>query len=142
MYKKIFSLIVCGALALGILGGSASAVQMDQTNSAIIMPRYTYLNSISPGLSISGGKASISGSISGLASVTKIAYTVTLQVKSGSSWSNLQSWSGSASGTKTTYSYTSNSVSSGKSYRTKTVATIYAGSSSETVTAYSTEKTV
>jgi len=140
MYKKIFSLIVCGALALGVLGGSASAVQMDQGKSAIIMPRYTYLNSISPGLSISGGKASISGSLSGLSSVTKIEYTVSLQAKSGSSWSNLQSWSGSASGTRTTYSYTSGSVSSGKTHRTKTVATVYAGSSSEIVTAYSMEK--
>ena len=140
MYKKILSLIVCGALALGLLGGSASAVQMEQANSDTIILRYTYLNSISPGLSLSGGKASISGSISGLSSVTKIAYTVSLQVKSGSSWSNLQSWSGSASGTRTAYSYTYGSVSPGKTYRTKTVATIYAGSNSETVTAYSVEK--
>lgn len=140
MCKKLCSLLLCAVLGIGIIGTTASATAVEGSG-ATISPCYTYLDTIVPTLSISGGKATAAGNIRGYSNVTKIAYTVTLQVKSGNSWSNVQSWSGVANGTKTTYSYTSGSLSSGKIYRTKTVATIYVGSSSETVTAYSMEKT-
>ena len=140
MCKKLCSLLLCVVLGIGIMGTAASAAVVDG-GRATISPYYTYLDTIVPTLSISGGKATTTGNIRGYSNVTKIAYTVTLQAKNGSSWSDVQSWSGSASGTRATYSYTSGSLTSGKTYRTKTVATIYVGSSSETVTAYSTEKT-
>lgn len=139
MRKKMFSVLVCLAVMVGCMGATVGAAKASDPGPGI-MPRYLYLDNITPNLLFSGGKATASGSIKGNSSVTKIEYTVYLQVKSGSSWSNATTWTGSVSGSRTSYSQSA-SVTSGKTYRTKTVATIYSGSKSETVTEYSLEKT-
>ncbi len=141
MKKRVFLTVLCLAFVAGSLGGSASAsnILVEKSDGNEMSLQYAYLNTISPGLSISGKTANAYATISGLSSVTKIEYTVYLESKTRSRWSNAISWTGSSNGTRATYSF-STSVTSGKTYRTKTVAKIYSGSNSETVTAYSMEK--
>lgn len=136
MFRKTTAFLMLALLAATVFVLPAAA--SDETQS--IAPRYTYLDFSQPTLSISGKNATLNGSIQGLSSVTKLDYTVYLQVKSGSSWSDVSAWNGSKSSNKANYSF-SGSVSAGKTYRNKTVVTAYASGGSETVTAYSMERT-
>ena len=139
MFRKITALFLACALLASVSVLLASA-NYEQEGDFVISPRYTYVKSISPGLSISGSTGKISGIITGYSSVTKMEWTVSLQVKNSSSWRNVISWTGYTTGTSGSYNHF-NSVTTEKTYRTKTVLTAYAGSKSETVAAYSGEKT-
>ena len=141
MWNKLVSVLLCAVFIVGGIGGSASASNIVAENELReAVSRYTYLHSINPILSISNRTAAISGTIKGYSNVTKITYEVTLQVKDGSSWRYVDSWNGSQMASSATYSYSKSGLISGNTYRTKTVVTIYSGSNSETVTAYSVEK--
>lgn len=101
-----------------------------------------YLNTedITTTLSISNKVASCTSDVLAKSSATKIAVTQTLQKKDGNTWRTVTNWS------KTYYSsycFYANSYSSlnGGTYRVKTTAKVYNGSSYETVYSYSTQKT-
>lgn len=88
-------------------------------------------------MSISGKTAYVDAEAQGKSNVSKIKLTVTLQKKSGSSWSTVKTWTDTES---SDYIYISEekSVSSG-TYRVKVTA-VFNGS--ETVTTYSETETV
>lgn len=141
MRKRIASALLCAAFVVGGIGitASASSILVEKDPGEMTL-QYTYLNSINPSLSISNRTATVSGTIKGYSSVTKINYSVTLEVKEGSSWRYVNAWSGTKAASSTTYSYSKSGLTSSKTYRTKTVATIYSGTKSETITVYSVER--
>lgn len=141
MRKKIISALLCAAFVVAGAGVTASAGNLvSERDPDEFTLQYAYLNYIAPTLSISSRTATVKGAIEGYSHVTKISYEVTLQVKDGSSWRYVASWSGSKSASSATYSYSKSGLISGNTYRIQTVATIYSGNSSETVTAYSVER--
>lgn len=138
MIRKSISLLLLALLATTLFVLPAAASYESEEIPAIT-PRYTYLQTVATNLSISGKSASLSGTIRAYSDVSKLEYAVYLQVKSGSSWSDVSSWNGSKNGTLASYNF-SGTVSAGKTYRNKTVVTAYSGGQSETVTAYSGER--
>ena len=104
----------------------------------VVSPYYSYTNSVTSSISISGTTATITSRINGGSSVTKIYITQYLQKKSGSSWTQI-----GAGHTGTYYSTSAimqnkvTSLSSG-TYRLKTVTKVFSGTSYETITNYST----
>ena len=104
----------------------------------IIAPCYLYTDKVTSSISISGTTAIINSEVYAYSSATKIYITQYLQKKSGSSWTQVGSghtgvyYSKSASMTNTV-----SSLSSG-TYRVKTVAKVFSGTSYETITNYST----
>jgi hypothetical protein len=100
--------------------------------------QYSYISKITSTLTISSKNAICQSSVIGnYGSVTKIILTQTLQKKINGSWSNVTSWSDTVNTVSTRFTNTKSSISSG-TYRVKTSAKVYSGSSYETVTAYST----
>jgi len=109
--------------------------------TTISIMRYSLVKSSLASLTINGKQASCSGLIRANDSSASVSVTATLQKKSGSAWAFVDSWSSTglsgaagitASGTKT--------LSSG-TYRVKLSGTVTINGSSESVTAYSAEKT-
>ena len=135
MFKK-FAAILCAFCMIASVGTSAMAVaevEPDEVVSAIeIQPRYTYADYVDAYLDVSGGTAYVDAEAAGKSNVNSIRMTVTLQKKSGSSWTSVRSWTESDSSDFVSLSKEA-SVSSG-TYRVRVTATF---NNSETVTAYS-----
>lgn len=141
MYKKFLSVFMAVILSMTfVIGNTVSA--------AIIVPdspMYSYTRSCSSELTTSGTTATCKSSATGYYNkTTKIVFKQTLQKKNSSGgWDDVTN----AAWTSTVYSYqgsTTNykySLSSG-TYRLKTVFTVYADTSFETITKYSKEKTI
>lgn len=138
MIRKSISLLLLALLTATMFVLPAAASYEGEEVPAIT-PRYTYLRAVVSDLILSGKSATLKGSMTSLSGVTKLEYSVYLQVKNGSTWSDVSSWSSSKNGSMANYSF-SGTVSAGKTYRNKTVVTAYSGSQSETVTAYSGER--
>lgn len=139
MFKK-FAAVLCAFCMLVGAGTNAMAVTevpANQVSAIEIQPRYTYADHVEAFLSISGKTAYVDAEAQGKSNVSKIKLTVTLQKKSGSSWSTVKTWTDTDS---SDYVYVSEerSVSSG-TYRVKATA-VFNGS--ETVTTYSETETV
>lgn len=106
-----------------------------------IAPYLLYIMDSRCTLGISGTTATVSCSVEGDSfDATKAKVVAELQVKSGSSWSSVATW------TDTQYSeYASvkqtKSVTAGKTYRVKATVTVWESSLSETQTLYSVERT-
>lgn len=107
------------------------------------MPCDLYTVSASSTLTISGTTATCTSTALGYANITtKIVIEHTLQKKTSSgTWSKVASWSETDTGYKGSATNTQSNLSEG-TYRLKTVFTVYAGSDYETITKYSSEKTV
>jgi hypothetical protein len=105
--------------------------------------RFQYISSCSSTLTTSGTTATGISKVTGYnGETTKIVITQTLQRKNSyGNWVYVQSYSGTYYYFKATLSKTYSNLSSG-TYRLKSVFTVYAGSNSETVTKYSSEKTI
>ncbi len=133
MKKRIFSLVmaVLMLLTFNISTYAESAVQ----------PRYDYTVSVTPTLSITNAQARCSVVITGNTNVTKIKVKITLQQKGLLKWNDITSWTDEVNNTRLSTSYHYGPVDSGK-YRVKVEATVYAGSSSETISATSSTVTV
>ena len=115
----------------------ASAAESEPGN------RFQYISSCSSTLTTSGTSATGISKVTGYnGETTKIVITQTLQRRNSyGNWVSVQSYSGTYYYFKATLSKTYSSLSSG-TYRLKSVFTVYAGSNSETVTKYSSEKTI
>lgn len=104
-------------------------------------PNYKYTISCSSYLKISGTTATCTSSLAGYpGETTKIVVTQTLQVKNGTQWRSVCSW------TKTYNSYAcdfdnTRTIYSGNTYRVKSEYKVYAGSSYETIYSYSSTRT-
>lgn len=125
----------------------STSVAVGNTASAAIMlpdtPTYSYTSSCSSELSISAKTATCKSSITGYYNkTTEIAVKQYLQKKNSSDkWEDVCSWNDTINSFKGSVTNTKSSLSSG-TYRLKTVFTVYAGTASETVYAYSNEKTI
>lgn len=135
MFKKLVSLICVMIVSIFCFGIAVSA--------EIIAPCTLYTDSASSTLTISETTATCSSTAKGYANVTtKIVIKQTLQKKSSSGiWCKVASWSETDTGYKGSATNTKSGLSSG-TYRLKTIFTVYAGSDYETITKYSSEKTV
>lgn len=102
-----------------------------------------YTKSTFSTLTISGTTATCKSEATGYSgTTTKIVIVQTLQTKTSSgTWSKVKAWSETDTGYKgslTNYAY---SLSTG-TYRLKSVFTVYAGTQYETITKYSSRKTI
>ena len=135
MIKKIMSLMLVCVISVFIFGSTVSAVQI--TTYSL----YTY--STSSKLMASQTTAVCTSTAIGYSGeTTKIVFNQTLQKKTSSgSWNNVDGWSKTVYSYKGSVSNTKQGISSG-TYRLKTVFKVYAGSSFEEMTKYSTEETI
>lgn len=129
--KRVLSIILTGfMLAFCALPVFALDEQSNQTSG--IGVRYVTIDAPYSSISVSGSTASCYSKLTAKKSVA-LKIKMTLQKKSGTTWSNVQSWSASKNGTSLTLSKTK-SVASGGTYRLKVVFT--AGSETVNQTVY------
>ena len=146
MSKKIMALILSvvfifsAAMVAGAEGASAPVSPASSSEGEPgIQPLFDYTNVTTASLQISNGTAICAASANGYSGITtKIEIKMTLQKKFLLWWNTEETWSktindsyGSLTGTT--------SVDSG-TYRVKVDFTVYSGSKSEEITAYSQEK--
>lgn len=94
--KHLLAVVVALLLAVACIPIWACAAVPD---NAGVQPMYLYTSDVKATLIISGsGTASCVGKIKGWASDSNITMTVTLFKQSGTSWSQIASWSDSATG--------------------------------------------
>ena len=134
--KAIGSILMMTVLSLPMTVSIPVSADIISTNSL-------YTDSCTTNLTVSGKDASCISKVTGFrGKTTKIVITQTLQKKNSSG-----SWSSVKSSSKTENSYTASLAKSYSglakgTYRVKTTATVYSGNKSETVTSYSSTKTV
>ncbi len=137
MKKKAISLLLVLVMLLG-MSVSAYALEKPEFEEPEIQPLYTYAESCSAALTISGDTAYTSAKLTGKTTVTKIEITMTLQKKTLWWWSDSKTWNTTVSGSSATLSKTA-SIGGG-TFRVKAVCKVYSGSASESITVYSAEK--
>lgn len=116
---------------------SAFALEVDQSIDEEIELQYVYTNYVTSMLSISSKNATCKSNVNGIpGTVTKITVTQELQKKSGSTWTSIYGRDKTVFTSGTSFVQTYSSLDSG-TYREKTIAKVYSGTSYETVTAYS-----
>lgn len=136
--KKLISLIAAVVLSLNVCFCAGAAAQVQTPIDNGISPCYLYSSEIRSTLVFSGKTANCMSYIRGIPGITtKIVVTQVLQKKSGSEWTKVKKWSKTVSASVCNFSNTA-SVSSG-TYRVKTVAKVYKGSSYETIKVFSTK---
>ena len=137
--KKLLSAI-CAITMLFSSGVMTSAEEYDSIiDDGPVIEEFSYTNSVFSGLYISNKTATCSSSVEGYYGIaTKIEVTQTLQRLSGSSWTGTSYWTNTYYSWYCNFDNTKSSLFSG-TYRVKTVAKVYSGSSYETITAYSYE---
>ena len=119
------------------------AVELQQDENVVIVPRYIAANTVTSTLSIASKTATCVGSAKAINNNYTISITVKLQKQSGTAWSTVATWTGSGSGTAgARVSGTKSSLASGK-YRTNVVAKFSQnGKVVETVTVNSATKAI
>ena len=145
MLKKFFTvfmglMLICGSLNLLASANDYSSQEDHIADSFVgyseIQPCYSYTSSIKATLNNSNGKALCAGSVTGYnGKTTKIKITMTLQKKTLLWWNEVENWSSTVNNYKSTLEKIA-TVGSGK-HRVKVEAVVYSGSSSETITVYS-----
>ena len=136
MKRTIALYILITSMAIALL---ATAIAEEDTPVHEDMLEYTYVESISVSLSISGGTANCSGSGASTQSWTQTKLTVQLQRSTdGSSWSTLKTWTATTYGKDDANAGGSYPVASGYIYRTKVTCKIQnsSGVNLETVYAF------
>ena len=136
MLKKIISMMLCLVVIMSICSISVSA-------SDLISINYAYTRSCNSDIVVSNTTITAKSTVMGYSGkTTKIVIKQTLQKKSSSgTWTTVGTSSNTVNSHINVYSKKYTSLSSGK-YRLKSVFTVYAGNNSETITKYSSEKTV
>lgn len=144
--KKGIATICMGAAVLTLtpaVSWAETAVNpLNNQQEQAISPYMLYIYEVKSNLTVSGTKATISASAVGYESyATKTKIVAELQVKDGSSWDTVETWTvtNNSDTARLSETYT---VTSGNTYRVKATATVWEGSLSETQTVYSDEKTV
>ena len=130
--KKLICCVLCVLMMMSVVSVSAFA----QTDDGI-STYSAYTSDPFATLSISSGTAKYGAVVKGTSSVTKIVVVLSLQKYTSSGWSNVVSTTTTVRDQNLTLTKYY-SVSSGYTYRTKAVITIYVDSNSETVTKYAT----
>lgn len=144
--KKTIATMCMGAAVLTLtpaVSWAETAVNpLNNQQEQAFSPYMLYIYEVKSNLTISGTKATISASAIGYESyATKAKIVAELQVKDGSGWDTVETWTvtNNSDTARLSETYT---VTSGNTYRVKATATVWEGSLSETQTVYSNEKTV
>lgn len=135
MRRKILSFVIVFVISVVSLTNVVSAQEVSVYD--------LYTKSTFSTLTISGTTATCKSDATGYSgTTTKIVIAQTLQKKTSTgTWSKVKAWSETdtgSNGSATNYAY---SLSTG-TYRLKSVFTVYAGSKYETITKYSSRKTI
>ncbi len=133
MQKRILSVVL-----MLVLMASMAANTFALSNETKIMPCYNYTSECSSTLSISGGTATCKAYLKGYSgTTTRINAEMILQKKGLFGWS--EAWSYTYGIYTHTLDHTETVSVGGGTYRLKVVFTVYSGTASETITAYSSE---
>lgn len=144
--KKTAATVCLGAAVLTLtpavsMAETAMKPVNAQTENAI-SPYMLYIRQTTSVLSISGTTATVDCSTLGvIGEATKAKIVAELQVKNGSSWTTVKTWTDIQNSYRASV-YETYSVTKGNTYRVKATATVWEGTPSETQTVYSNEKTV
>ncbi len=133
MKKRIFSMVMVVLMLLTFNIGAYA--------ESTVQPRYSYTNSVFARLSSESQQAVCTGVIDCNSNVTKVTMKIILQEKGLLKWNNITTWTDEVNSNRLSTSYHYGPVDSGK-YRVKVEATVYAGTSSESVSATSSTVTV
>lgn len=130
--KRNAAIVLVLSLVL-FLGMAMSAIATEVT------PFYTYTDTVSASLQISGGTATCTGKVRAISTTNKCSVTATLKRLEGSSWVTVSGASWSDTGTGSASASGTKSVSSGYSYRVFVTGKVMtpSGALLETVTAQS-----
>ncbi len=143
--KKTAATVCLGAAVLALtpavsMAETAMKPVNAQTENAI-SPYMLYIRQTTSVLSISGTTATVDCSTLGVVGeATKAKIIAELQVKNGSSWTTVETWTDTQNSYRASV-YETYSVTKGKTYRVKATATVWEGSQSEIQTVFSNEKT-
>lgn len=143
--KKTAATVCLGAAVLALtpavsMAETAMKSVNAQTENAI-SPYMLYIRQTTSVLSISGTTATVDCSTLGVVGeATKAKIIAELQVKNGSSWTTVETWTDTQNSYRASV-YEAYSVTKGKTYRVKATATVWEGSQSEIQTVFSNEKT-
>lgn len=138
--KKLLSLIISFALFSSMSLNAFAVPELSEFEDSEIAPCYQYTRSIVSTLGIGNKTASCTSTVYGYYDVaTKIEVTQYLQIKAGNNWETYASWSTTYNSWQCCYNNNKSSLPNG-TFRLKTTATVYSGSKSETINAYSTEE--
>ena len=131
--KKIISLFLVFALISISLVNVFAVSEEPIFGGAEISPCYEYMTNLKSILTISSKSATCKSTVMAKSGVTKIVVTQKLQKKSNDKWTSVATWSKTFTSISAVYTNKKSSLSSG-TYRTRTVAKVYKGSTYETVT--------
>lgn len=135
MCKKIISVVLCVAMLF-----SFSIIA--SAEDAGVAPAYNYTVNATTSLFYSNGTFYCDASLDGYSDrTTKIEITVTLQKKGLLWWNKVESWSGTFNNYYGSLSKSYATTTSGK-YRVKGEFVAYSGSDSESITNYTTERSI
>lgn len=135
--KKIICLILFVVFS-ACMATSVSALNVDRVIDDEIGLQYVYTNYVTSRLNISSKTATCTSTVNGIpGKVTRITITQELQKKNGTSWKSILG-RGTTVYTSSAYFVQKHTGLSSGTYRVKTIAKVYSGTSYETVTAYST----
>ena len=140
--KKMLLVLFTSALmvlTVPVAVGHAEPIEEEPVTETIV-EEYSYTNSVSSSLTISGNTAYCSGTVVGKACADRIVATLRLQKKVLWWWSDVKTWAGSVDGNYLEMHEDEPLTSSG-TYRTRIDATVYSGNDSEDVYCDSIEKT-
>ena len=113
--KRTLSIVLTGLMLLLCALPSFALDEQESADSPVPPTRYAVIRSKTASVAVSGSTASCNAKLTAQGSAP-LSIKMTLQKKSGSTWSNVQSWSASKTGTSLTLSKTK-SVTSGGNYQ-------------------------
>lgn len=124
MFKRTLALTFALALFCSITANAA----MPESE---IMPLYNYIGDTTCSIVINGTEASMEASVE--ADADRCQIKMTLQMRNGSSWEDVESWTSSSFGNSHDVEETYD-IDPDESYRLKVTFKVWNGSSTETVT--------
>lgn len=139
MLKKVVITIGFSFLMILTVFKTTSAFSVENSTNigiSIISPQYDYINRVNSILTISNGKATITGSITKTPLGGSVYLRCTLQKKSNDSWLNIKSWSKSSTTTTSVLITEEYEVTYGE-YRVATYYSVNGVNGTETGTMYS-----
>ena len=139
--RKVAAMICLSAAVLTSVPAVAMAATADepinQQTEIGIAPYMLYIVDANCTLSISGTTATVQCWVKGDSiDATKAKVIAELQVKNGSSWTTIATWTDTQDSYRVTVNKTK-TITAGNTYRVKATVTIWEGSQSETQTLYS-----
>lgn len=134
--RKVMSLLLCFTFIFGVFTYIPSYCKAADYDNQIA-PCYVYADNVDTSALAGSNQVIATSSVTGKPETTKITIKQTLQRYVDGSWTNGSSWTQSKSSISYTLQKAYSIVYSG-TYRVKTEATVYCGSSYEVITNYST----